>query len=308
MILVVLFTGFRKNKNSGQEFVNAPRQKNPLLEDKDRDGLQAWEEELYKTDPEKSDTDGDGTPDGEEVGRGSNPLAADDAPGTKPTAETPPAGTGAEDTEPINLTEELIAEIINKGGITSLLQEGGYSASQAISQKIDELVKQGKIADPSKSAQEPLAIKTSHDTSPAAIRAYLTKVAESFIANISQFKKDDLDLFFEALQADELGRLEELTVYKNAIDSVEKQISPLSVPKNLAWFHERELRYLKETARQLGILVAAETDPVSTLAIIPQRVDLKIEVIKLHRGELPVWLKANNISINPTEKAYYLIN
>lgn len=305
VILGVFFAGFRQEKRGRQEFVNAPRQKNPLLEDKDRDGLQAWEEELYKTDPEKSDTDADGTPDGEEVSRGTNPLGID----AVSTAEPAPGTAKAEENmESINLTEELIAEIINKGGVASLLKGGGDTTSQIITQKIDELTKQGKIPYPSKSAQEPLAIKTSQDTSPAAVRAYLTKVAEGFIANISQFKKDDLDLFFESLQADELGRLEELAVYKNAIEAVEKQIAPLTVPKNLAWFHERELQYLKETARQLGILAGAEADPVLTLTIIPQRVDLKIEVIKLHRGELPVWLKANNISITPAEKAYYLIN
>ena len=299
--------GFRKTEKS-KEFINAPRTKNPLLEDKDRDGLQAWEEELYGTDPKKSDTDGDGTPDGEEVARGGKPLRTNDASTTQLTAGDQTLETAGQNTEPVNLTEELIAEIINKGGITSLIQGGGDTTSQIIAQKIDELAKQGKIPAPLRTADNLPAIKTSEDSSPAAVKAYLGKVAESFIANISQFKKDDLDLFFEALQADELERLEELAVYQNAIETVEKQITPLTVPRSLSWFHERELQYLQETARQLGILAHAEADPVSALAIIPQRVDLKIEVIKLHRGELPLWLKAQNIIINQNEKAFYLVN
>lgn len=44
--------------------------------DQDDDGLKDWEEALWKTDPTKADTDGDGTPDGAEVEAGRNPLVA----------------------------------------------------------------------------------------------------------------------------------------------------------------------------------------------------------------------------------------
>src|SRR3989344_5213294 len=104
-------------------------------ESKDRDGLQAWEEELYGTDPKKSDTDGDGTPDGEEVARGGKPLRTNAASTTQLTAGDQTLETAGQNTEPVNLTEELIAEIINKGGITSLIQGGGDTTSQIIAQK-----------------------------------------------------------------------------------------------------------------------------------------------------------------------------
>lgn len=46
----------------------------PFNKDSDRDGLPNWEEKLRGTDPEKSDTDGDGASDGEEINLGRNPL------------------------------------------------------------------------------------------------------------------------------------------------------------------------------------------------------------------------------------------
>ena len=49
---------------------------NPLLQDSDNDGLQNWEEELYKTDPINPDSDGDGASDGEEIKVGRNPALA----------------------------------------------------------------------------------------------------------------------------------------------------------------------------------------------------------------------------------------
>ena len=49
--------------------------------DNDNDGLLAWEETLYGTNPNNPDTDGDGTPDGEEVALDRDPTIAgpDDA-------------------------------------------------------------------------------------------------------------------------------------------------------------------------------------------------------------------------------------
>ncbi|MBI1998895.1 MAG: hypothetical protein HYS73_00990 [Parcubacteria group bacterium] len=44
--------------------------------DSDNDGLKDWEEGLWKTDLENPDTDGDGTPDGEEVRNKRNPTKA----------------------------------------------------------------------------------------------------------------------------------------------------------------------------------------------------------------------------------------
>ena len=49
-------------------------QKSLAEKDSDKDGLKNWEEALWGTDPNNSDTDGDGTPDGEEVGLGRNPT------------------------------------------------------------------------------------------------------------------------------------------------------------------------------------------------------------------------------------------
>lgn len=47
-----------------------------LAKDTDEDGLKDWEEQLWKTDPLNPDSDGDGTPDGEEIKSGRNPTIA----------------------------------------------------------------------------------------------------------------------------------------------------------------------------------------------------------------------------------------
>jgi hypothetical protein len=47
--------------------------------DSDQDGLLDWEEALWKTDPQRVDTDGDGTPDGEETNLNRNPIITNTA-------------------------------------------------------------------------------------------------------------------------------------------------------------------------------------------------------------------------------------
>ncbi|MFH1461234.1 MAG: hypothetical protein ABIF84_02340, partial [Patescibacteria group bacterium] len=45
-----------------------------IIDDLDNDGLAGWEENLYKTDPNNPDTDGDGYLDGEEIAAGYDPT------------------------------------------------------------------------------------------------------------------------------------------------------------------------------------------------------------------------------------------
>jgi len=56
--------------------VSVTEQREQLTKDTDLDGLKDWEEELWATDPNKADTDGDGTPDGEEIRQGRSPVVA----------------------------------------------------------------------------------------------------------------------------------------------------------------------------------------------------------------------------------------
>jgi len=81
--------------------------KRDIINDYDHDGLADWEEELYGTDPNNPDTDGDGYLDGEEVASGYNP--AKKAPNDKfPIEENQKETVQRDRPEPGNLTQMLI--------------------------------------------------------------------------------------------------------------------------------------------------------------------------------------------------------
>jgi hypothetical protein len=64
----------RATKYLDSEMSKISRKLKPLAMDTDNDGLRDYDEtDIYGTDPENSDSDGDGYPDGEEVKRGFDP-------------------------------------------------------------------------------------------------------------------------------------------------------------------------------------------------------------------------------------------
>jgi len=301
-IFVITLTIFRFRK---KESPSAPKQeqskKNPLLEDWDKDGLQNWEEQVYGTDSRNPDTDGDGKSDGDEIKTNTNPLIKDAGNATT-TPQNPPT-EGADQQNP-NLTQTIFDEFLKSGGLTSALQGNKPLASQIISQKIDELVKSGYLKSYSPLTSASADIKTSPNISPTAIKNYLNKAAKILETNLGPLKTDDLDLLLDILQTQQLERLAELAPYREAYQNSAIGLRAIEVPKTMVWFHSKEIQYLEDSSRQLQVFENTENDPLSTLTLIPGRVDLKIAMIKLNRGELKIWLDANKITLSPSDKAY----
>ncbi|OGD66657.1 hypothetical protein A2Z61_00915, partial [Candidatus Campbellbacteria bacterium RIFCSPLOWO2_02_35_12] len=90
VLLLAVAIGFLASRSSHSQYgtigilsvnnlnaeIQAEAIKNIAEKDSDRDGLKDWEEALWGSDPHNPDTDGDRTPDGEEVVVGRNPIIA----------------------------------------------------------------------------------------------------------------------------------------------------------------------------------------------------------------------------------------
>lgn len=118
--------------------------KQDIINDHDHDGLADWEEELYGTDPNNPDTDGDGYLDGEEVASGYNP--AKKAPNDKfPIEENQKETVQRDRPEPGNLTEMLIYLLSNQLKNSQPFPIGIQSAEQV--QQILEDTTDNNVAD-----------------------------------------------------------------------------------------------------------------------------------------------------------------
>lgn len=92
-------------------------------EDSDLDGLKVWEENLWGTSDTSADSDGDGTPDGEEVKLGRNPMK----PGDDLIATTTPIdGYTPQDTDPNSLTSRIARSIFEN--VSELSNSESYNA------------------------------------------------------------------------------------------------------------------------------------------------------------------------------------
>jgi hypothetical protein len=279
------------------------------LKDSDGDGLKDWEEIIYGTDPQNPDTDGDGTSDGEEIAGNRDPLKKgpkDILPMPEDTQGKPPTLL---DDDPNNLTHKLFGDFIRSGGgANAILKNGGSEESiKLLTEKIDRMAAQGTLTYESKTAINPKDIRVTPDESGQAVTAYLNAVAAAFEQYLHPLPQDDLELFVEILQSGNLERLEELGVYAKAAGFAAAKIRALAVPKNLVWFHTREIEYLEETKNQIDIMRRTERDPLRTMTIINPRIDLKAKAIVLHYKDLTEWLKARNILLSPENKASRLI-
>jgi len=76
-------------KDTEEEVVSIEIPNSDLEDDFDQDGLENWEEFLWKTDPLNPDSDGDGTSDGEEVASGRDPRKVGPNDSIKDNPENP---------------------------------------------------------------------------------------------------------------------------------------------------------------------------------------------------------------------------
>lgn len=274
-------------------------QENPLFADPDEDGLKNWEEAIYGTNPENPDTDGNGISDRDEA---LSTQFLDTTNGTVLGAQS--------NNETTNLTETLLEKFMSDGGAVALSKgkQGGDITSQLLSEEVLRLSKEGALPRPIPiTPLEKISILESDDTSSVAVRRYLNTVAEIISRNSKDLKKDNLNLLAEILQSGDLARLKEFTRYRERAEAIVQELSRVRVPKNLSWYHERQIFLMREMAGHIAVFEKTEQDPLKTLALVEPNINVKEELLTLNRNDLWKWLNNQKIVLKPEDKAYSII-
>jgi len=219
--------------------------------DSDNDGLKDWEEELYKTNPNNPDTDGDNYLDGEEVNSGHNPLVK--APGDEIVFHPLPLG------EKYNITQKVFsAEVINSILDSYIAQKGQYimdhpeirtpeaysantknSTLQEMSQRAiidsypilmekaqDTISKMPEIFDIVINDED---IKISQDNSAEAVKTYLSQVSSVLNSDVFFLQEQSLNAATAAFKNNDFSKLDNLIKSNDAkIESVKDILVPSS--------------------------------------------------------------------------------
>ena len=279
---------------------SATTQENPLFADQDEDGLKNWEEAMYGTNPDNADTNGNGISDRDEALAGA--FSDKNAEGFVLGAEQNNASQ--------NLTETLLEKFVTAGGAVALSKgkEGGFITSQLLLGEVERLSKEGALPRPVPILPlEKISVLASDDTSPDAVRRYLNTASEIISRNTKDLKKDNLNLLVEILQSGELRRLSEFARYRESANTIIRELSALRVPKNLSWYHERQIFLMQIMASHMEIFENTNQDPMKTLAIVEPNIQVKEELLILNRNDLWTWLNNQKIVLKPEDKAYSII-
>jgi len=245
--------------------------------DPDGDGLKNWQEDIYKTDQRKYDTDGDGYSDGEEVLSGYDPTVAgpnDALPGTDTTIPRP---------LPKNLTDNLSQTIIEKIGTgeiqpiedpntapDSLLMQNEDVLNEVLSQ-INQKSENDFILKPIPDSDIKIA---NTETNQGAVFAYLDAMSkiladDSYIKDMTVSEAEAIQNAVENKNYNDLNNL--IKWYEKVIKDSKEVITP----KDLKELHKENIEILILTKDILSAIRNFESDPATATAAANNYISIK---------------------------------
>lgn len=269
-----------------------------LQQDSDGDGLRDWEEVLYHTDPHNPDTDGDGTPDGLEVKLGRDPTIPNTSkdpgqPNDLVATSTPAQDTGS--AQPQNLTKQLAAqigrEIIARRIANPDVPFDPQSAGQNL---IDRFTSSFPNNIPEPLTEKDIVI--GHTDTAAAVKAYEMSLRDIVAINFKElYAKPDIQIFSEALAAQDYGELAALDPYLAQYERTITQLKKLPVPPRLAALHLEYLNLAVAQENSIRKMRAAGDDLVAAVFATKQYVAIQ-ERLKILLGKVQIEYRKAGLS------------
>ena len=237
--------------------------------DTDNDGLLDWEEELWRTNSELMDTDGDGTNDGDEVKVGRNPKIAgtcsdnncSDKLQNPEELSTHSTSSGQE--KPSTFTAK-IAQEFGKNYFAGKGVVGGEALSAQAQQSLADSmilgIEQGVAAYQDVFKKED--IKISEFLSP---KIYLDKLGEAFNKNFKNISTSELNMIELVISGENFQNTKLfdplIEAYKNMVLFLQKE----TVSKSYAELHLSALNIMQNTLFSIRSMKNIEEDPVKAI-------------------------------------------
>lgn len=257
---VSLDPGQQTNSNGLIAENNPADAKNFLRSDADNDGLKYWEEALWGTDPNKADTDGDGTPDGKEVKEGRSPTLAGPNDRLKivvapDSADTAGTSTGVSLTDAI--AKSLYANYAVLGQSDALTPENQTKLTTELSNSVS------KIVEPKSYTENDIKIAPSE--TPSLVKQYGNDIAISVADIIKQESASNAVYLSSYLSKGSPAELQKIVDSSDDHKKTIKSLLILSVPKSAKEEHLALLNGVSYFGRIVEGMSMIDTDPIVTL-------------------------------------------
>ncbi|MDP3734817.1 MAG: hypothetical protein Q8R39_00085 [bacterium] len=230
--------------------------------DSDSDGLEDWEEILWKTDTHNADTDGDGTNDGAEAGTGRDPTVAGPDDKIKTTSTPAPKGVNEGGSDDGSVTAAVGKELLSKYFV--LKQSGG---------EIDPETAKRLVEDSISGLSDTRAVRTystadiiiAERDSKGAIRDYGNAVGAIVTRYSPTGSEREMVIFTRALQSDKAGEVAKLDPIIVGYRAIRDGALATPVPLSASVLHLRMINAVERYSATLSGLRRLQSDPLVAL-------------------------------------------
>lgn len=248
-------TNYKKQKGVGEELVYSNEIIGNLVgKDTDRDGVLDWEESLWGTDPNKSDTDGDGVTDDIEIVN------------LKQKEETEIEVTNK--TEPLTQTDQFSRELFST---VAALNESGQLNQTTTDALTNSLIKELENQTPRKTYYIS-EIKTTTDGSLDALNTY-TNAMKTLYNTKYPGNEGVMNVLIESLANNEdidVAVLAKLKPIIAQIDALMADMLKITVPEKLSTLHLNILNALERWKEGLNDIQLVGDDALMAVRAISQ--------------------------------------
>ena len=281
----ILFSKIKNRDSSKPEidttYVAQIEKKENIPVDTDGDGLADWQESLWKTDINNSDSDNDGYSDGEEVSYGYGPSDYYSNLSTGKKEEKVVLQDLDFNQSEVNLTEELKVSVTS--GISGI--EGAEVLRNSVESGDESLLANLETKNSSKflnsldghiSFSE---LNISEDNSKEAVKQYVSDFVNALSGNPAP-GQNGMKLFAEALQS---NNTEEMYKYINYYEKMISRLKKVLIPSGFGDIHKREIELFISSKNSYGIIDQMESDPIKVLLAMDKLEEINSELFELDR-------------------------
>lgn len=272
---------------------------NPILaKDTDSDNLKDWEEQLWKTDPNNSDTDGDGANDGEEIKSGRNPLIF--GPNDKLDSETVAKKVNQTIDEDLTDTDKFSRELFLK--IIAAKQSGLSPEDAGFDEFLNTTIR-NEVEKQQPEIYTAEDFKVDSVETPEKIKAYGNTIAAILREKPPQKLEHEIDIVIRADENKNPSELKKLDGNIAAYERLGRALLGLSVPRSSLSYHMAFTNATSAMAWSITGLKYILTDPIKALPGASVYAD-NVQSFFAAAQAFKNYFDSNSITFNPGDDGY----